>query len=186
MAVAAMIGGGGIGRARLPAFHRDGRFAFDPSSPQFARGRLTIRNARVANVEIPNNKRIETSLQYIHGIGQTTARQVLLDAGILNKKTQELSEEELSKIRDEVGKYMIEGDLVSFLSFFLPSLEVDRSKLLQRRFNQLNIQRLIDIKCYRGLRHLAGLPVRGQRTRNNCRTRKGKRRTIAGKKKPTR
>ncbi|XP_024524092.1 uncharacterized protein LOC112344143 isoform X2 [Selaginella moellendorffii] len=166
MAVAAMIGGGGIGRARLPAFHRDGRFAFDPSSPQFARGRLTIRNARVANVEIPNNKRIETSLQYIHGIGQTTARQVLLDAGILNKKTQELSEEELSKIRDEVGKYMIEGDL--------------------RRFNQLNIQRLIDIKCYRGLRHLAGLPVRGQRTRNNCRTRKGKRRTIAGKKKPTR
>ncbi|XP_024532256.1 uncharacterized protein LOC112346804 isoform X2 [Selaginella moellendorffii] len=166
MAVAAMIGGGGIGRARLPAFHRDGRFAFDPSSPQFARGRLTIRNARVANVEIPNNKRIETSLQYIHGIGQTTARQVLLDAGILNKKTQELSEKELSKIRDEVGKYMIEGDL--------------------RRFNQLNIQRLIDIKCYRGLRHLAGLPVRGQRTRNNCRTRKGKKRTIAGKKKPTR
>nr|ABK23197.1 unknown [Picea sitchensis]ABR16636.1 unknown [Picea sitchensis]ACN39773.1 unknown [Picea sitchensis] len=129
--------------------------------PKFAG--LNIRCARVGGVEIPNNKKIEYSLQYIHGIGRTTARQVLYDLGMENKVTRELNESELTRVRDEVSKYMIEGDL--------------------RRFNNLAIRRLIEIQCYRGRRHVAGLPCRGQRTKNNCRTLKGKRVSIAGKKK---
>eukprot|EP00850_Spirogloea_muscicola_P017591 SM000153S01580 [mRNA] locus=s153:28262:32511:+ [translate_table: standard] len=127
---------------------------------------LGVRCARVAGVEIPNAKRIETSLQYIHGIGQTAARQILLDLAMDNKATRELSEEELTRLREEVAKYMTEGDL--------------------RRFNNLAIKRLKDIMCYRGRRHIAGLPCRGQHTKCNARTRRGKKITIAGKKKAPR
>lgn len=115
------------------------------------------------NVEIPNGKRIEISLQYIYGIGQTSAQAILRDTGVENKKTYELNEEEINKLREEVGKYTTEADL--------------------RRVVAQNIKRLKDIGCYRGRRHIAGLPVRGQRTKTNARTRKGKPKTVAGKKK---
>jgi small subunit ribosomal protein S13 len=124
---------------------------------------LSIRCARVGGVEIPANKRIEYSLQYIHGIGRTRARQILVDLQMENKITKDMAEEELIILRDEVSKYMIEGDL--------------------RRFNALAIKRLKEIQCYRGVRHIQGLPCRGQRTKNNCRTLKGKKIAIAGKKK---
>ncbi|XP_027358030.1 30S ribosomal protein S13, chloroplastic [Abrus precatorius] len=124
---------------------------------------LSIKCVRVGGVEIPNNKRIEYSLQYIHGVGRSRARQILCDINIDNKITKDLNEEELITLRDEVSKYMIEGDL--------------------RRFNALNIKRLKEIQCYRGIRHIQGLPCRGQRTKNNCRTLKGKRVAIPGKKK---
>ncbi|KAH9540605.1 hypothetical protein CY35_14G013700 [Sphagnum magellanicum] len=124
---------------------------------------LNIRGARVGGVEIPNSKRIETALQYIHGVGSTTARQILLDIGMENKLARELTEEDLTNLRDEVSKYMVEGDL--------------------RRFNLLAIKRLKDIQCYRGKRHIQGLPCRGQHTKCNARTRRGKKLTIAGKKK---
>ncbi|KAH9756831.1 30S ribosomal protein S13 [Citrus sinensis] len=127
---------------------------------------LSIQCARVGGVEIPNNKRIEYSLQYIHGVGRTRARQILVDLKMENKITKDMSEEELITIRDEVSKYMIEGDL--------------------RRFNALAIRRLKEIQCYRGIRHIQGLPCRGQHTKNNCRTLKGKRVAIAGKKKAPR
>eukprot|EP00271_Cylindrocystis_brebissonii_P021635 TRINITY_DN784_c0_g1_i1.p1 TRINITY_DN784_c0_g1~~TRINITY_DN784_c0_g1_i1.p1 ORF type:complete len:175 (-),score=20.09 TRINITY_DN784_c0_g1_i1:723-1247(-) len=134
-----------------------------PLSAPISRG-LTIRCARVGGIEIPNNKRIEISLTYIHGVGTTTARQVLLDVGLENKLTKELSEEELTQLRDEVNKYMTEGDL--------------------RRFKIMNIKRLKDIMCYRGRRHIALLPCRGQHTKCNARTRRGgKKIAIAGKKK---
>ncbi|KAL5704228.1 ribosomal 40S subunit protein S13 [Ranunculus cassubicifolius] len=129
-------------------------------------GGLSIRCARVGGVEIPNNKRIEYSLQYIHGVGRTRARQILNDLNFENKVTKDLSEEELITIRDEVSKYMIEGDL--------------------KRFNAIAIRRLKEIQCYRGVRHIQGLPCRGQRTKNNCRTLKGKKIAIAGKKKAPR
>ncbi|KAA8538549.1 hypothetical protein F0562_028257 [Nyssa sinensis] len=134
------------------------------TSPKFHG--LTIKCARVGGVEIPNNKRVQYSLQYIHGIGRTNARQILCDLGMENKITKDLSEEELITLRDEVSKYMIEGDL--------------------RRFNALAIRRLKEIQCYRGVRHIQGLPCRGQRTKNNCRTLKGKKVSIAGKKKAPR
>jgi small subunit ribosomal protein S13 len=127
---------------------------------------LGIRAARVAGVEIPNNKRIECALTYIYGVGDTTAKVILNDTGILNKRTRELSEEELSSLRAEVEKYMVEGDL--------------------RRFNSLNIKRLKDIQCYRGRRHIMNLPCRGQKTKTNARTRRGKKVAIAGKKKAPR
>ncbi|KAF5739686.1 30S ribosomal protein S13 chloroplastic [Tripterygium wilfordii] len=134
------------------------------SPPKFRS--LSIQCVRVGGVEIPNNKRIEYSLQYIHGIGRSRCRKILCDLSMENKITKELSEEELTTLRDEVSKYMIEGDL--------------------RRFNALNIRRLKEIQCYRGIRHIQGLPCRGQRTKNNCRTLKGKRVAIAGKKKAPR
>ncbi|KIY98479.1 hypothetical protein MNEG_9481 [Monoraphidium neglectum] len=118
---------------------------------------------RVNNVEIPNSKRIEISLQYIYGIGSTTAQGILRDTGVENKKTYELNEEDINKLREEVAKYTTESDL--------------------RRIVSQNIKRLKDIGCYRGRRHIAGLPVRGQNTKNNARTRKGKPKTVAGKKK---
>ncbi|KAJ4967381.1 hypothetical protein NE237_019230 [Protea cynaroides] len=127
---------------------------------------LSIQCVRVGGVEIPNNKRVEFSLQYIHGIGRTRSRQILCDLNLENKITKDLSDEELISVRDEVSKFMIEGEL--------------------RRFNALNIRRLIDIQCYRGVRHQKGLPCRGQRTKNNCRTLKGKKVSIAGKKKAPR
>ena len=120
----------------------------------------------MGGVEIPNNKRVQYSLQYIHGIGRTRALEILNDLKMENKITKDLTEDELIVLRDQVSKYMIEGDL--------------------RRFNALAIRRLKEIQCYRGIRHIQGLPCRGQRTKNNCRTLKGKKVAIAGKKKAPR
>merc|ERR1712224_796185 len=118
--------------------------------------------SRVGGVEIPNSKRIQFSLRYIYGIGHTTAKKIFNSTRVDNKRTHEISEEELQKLRDEVDKLTIEGDL--------------------RRFNSLNIKRLKEIGSYRGRRHISGLPLNGQRTKTNARTRKGKRKTVAGKK----
>ncbi|XP_062173322.1 small ribosomal subunit protein uS13c [Alnus glutinosa] len=139
--------------------------SFPIASPPKVRG-LSIKSVRVGGVEVPNNKRVEYSLQYVHGIGRTRARKILCDLNMENKITKDLSEEELITLREEVTKYMIEGDL--------------------RRFNALAIRRLKEIQCYRGIRHIQGLPCRGQQTKNNCRTLKGKRVAIAGKKKAPR
>ncbi|CAA6664912.1 unnamed protein product [Spirodela intermedia] len=131
-----------------------------------AYGGLSIRCVRVGGVEIPNNKRVEYSIQYIHGIGRTRARQILCDLSLENKVIKDLTEEELITLRDEVTKYLIEGDL--------------------KRFNRMAIERMREIRCYRGVRHELGLPCRGQRTKNNCRTLKGKKVAVAGKKKASR
>ena len=119
---------------------------------------------RIAGIDVPPNKRIEFSLRYIYGIGPKIAVDVLKEAGIdLGVKAKDLSEEEVARIGVVVERdYLVEGQL--------------------RRMVQSNIARLKDIRCYRGLRHRAHLPVRGQRTRTNARTRKGPRRTVAGKK----
>jgi len=119
---------------------------------------------RVAGIDIPDNKRGEIALTYIFGIGKSSAQKILFNAGIdLSKKVSDWSEEESNKIRNIISEsYKIEGDLKS---------EV-----------RLNIKRLLDIGCYRGIRHRVGLPVRGQKTKNNSRTRKGKRKTVANKK----
>ena len=120
--------------------------------------------ARIAGVDIPNQKRIVISLTYIYGIGDTTAEKICKDAGVsVDIRTKNLTDEQLTALRSEVAKYRTEGDL--------------------RREVALNIKRLMEIGCYRGIRHKRGLPVRGQRTRTNARTRKGKRKTIANKKK---
>lgn len=121
--------------------------------------------ARIAGVDIPNNKRGEIALTYIYGIGRSTANDILVKAKVdKNKKVHEWSEEESIEIRNVISAdYKVEGVLKSEI--------------------QLNIKRLLDIGCYRGLRHRKGLPVRGQKTKNNCRTRKGKRKTMANKKK---
>ncbi|PGH38786.1 MAG: 30S ribosomal protein S13 [Candidatus Nephrothrix sp. EaCA] len=123
--------------------------------------------ARVAGVDIPDNKRGEIGLTYIFGIGKRTAQKILAKAGVaLNKKVKEWNDEESNAIRAAIAEaYKVEGLLKS---------EV-----------QLSIKRLMDIGCYRGLRHRRGLPVRGQTTKNNARTRKGKRKTVANKKKAT-
>jgi len=123
--------------------------------------------ARVAGVDIPDNKRCEISLTYIFGIGRSSSRAILEEAGIDgNRKTKELGEDELDKIRKIIDKsYQIEGTL--------------------RGQVRMNIKRLMDIGCYTGLRHRRGLPVHGQRTKTNSRTRKGPRKTIANKKKAT-
>ena len=119
--------------------------------------------ARIVGVDIPNEKRVVISLTYIFGIGLTTSKKILAAAGISeDARVKDLSEEQLSAIRAEVTKYRIEGDL--------------------RRQVAMNIKRLSEIGAYRGLRHRRGLPVRGQRTRTNARTRKGPRKTIANKK----
>ena len=120
--------------------------------------------ARIAGVDIPNEKRIVISLQYIYGIGETTAQHILKNAGVsVDIRTRNLTEEQLQAIRSEVAKIKVEGDL--------------------RREVALNIKRLMEIGCYRGMRHRKNLPVRVQNTRNNARTRKGPRHTIANKKK---
>ena len=123
--------------------------------------------ARISGIDLPRNKRGEIGLTYIYGIGRTTAQRILTTAGIdLNKKVQDWSDDELTAIRTMINdEIKVEGAL--------------RSEV------QLNIKRLMDIGCYRGLRHRKGLPVRGQRTKNNSRTRKGKRKTVANKKKAT-
>ncbi len=123
--------------------------------------------ARISGVDIPDNKRGIIALTYIYGISYSSARSILLRSGISeDKKVQDWSDDDSNKVRDIItNEYKIEGELKS---------EV-----------QLNIKRLMDIGCYRGLRHRRGLPVRGQRTKNNSRTRKGKRKTVANKKKAT-
>ncbi|MGX7060039.1 30S ribosomal protein S13 [Vagococcus humatus] len=120
--------------------------------------------ARIAGVDVPRDKRIVISLTYIYGIGKTTAKQILANAGVSEDiRVRELTNDQLDKIRAEVDKVKVEGDL--------------------RREINLNVKRLIEIGSYRGMRHRHGLPVRGQNTKNNARTRKGPARSIAGKKK---
>ena len=123
--------------------------------------------ARIAGIDLQKNKRGEIGLTYIYGVGRSTAQRILKEAGIdFNTKVQEWSDDQLTAIRNIINDQIkVEGAL--------------RSEV------QLNIKRLMDIGCYRGLRHRKGLPVRGQRTKNNSRTRKGKRKTVAGKKKAT-
>ncbi len=123
--------------------------------------------ARIAGIDIPKNKRGEIGLTYIYGIGNSTARYILDKAGIsYDKKVNQWSDDEQTAIRNVIAaEIKTEGAL--------------------RSETQMNIKRLLDIACYRGLRHRKGLPVRGQRTRTNSRTRKGKRKTVAGKKKVT-
>ena len=123
--------------------------------------------ARIAGVNIPTQKRIEIALTYIYGIGRTAAKEICLKVGLpLERRVHELTDDEVSRIRDAIDTgYQVEGDL--------------------RREVSMNIKRLMDLGCYRGLRHRRGLPVRGQRTHTNARTRKGPAKAIAGKKKVT-
>lgn len=120
--------------------------------------------ARIAGVDIPRDKRVVVSLTYIYGVGLPTAQKVLKECGISEDiRVKDLTEEQLSAIRQNLDAYKLEGDL--------------------RRETQLNIKRLMEIASFRGMRHRKGLPVRGQRTKTNARTRKGPRRTVANKKK---
>ncbi len=121
--------------------------------------------ARIAGVNIPTNKRVVIALQYIHGIGPRVAGEIIEKSNIANdRRVNQLSDAEVLQIREVIDRdYMVEGDL--------------------RRENSMNVKRLMDLGCYRGLRHRRGLPVRGQRTHTNARTRKGPARPIAGKKK---
>jgi len=121
--------------------------------------------ARIAGVDLPREKRVEIGLTYIFGIGRTRSTEILNETGISpDTRVRDLTDEEITKLRDKIEKsYTVEGDL--------------------RRETALNIKRLVEIRCYRGLRHRMGLPVRGQRTKTNARTRKGPRKTIANKKK---
>jgi small subunit ribosomal protein S13 len=122
--------------------------------------------ARIAGVDIPKQKRGVIALTYIFGIGRSRAQDILEKAGVSeDKKVSEWNDDEIGAIREAVGSFKIEGEL--------------RSEI------QLSIKRLMDIGCYRGIRHRVGLPLRGQRTKNNSRTRKGKRKTVANKKKAT-
>ena len=119
--------------------------------------------ARIAGVDLPKNKRVEVALTYIYGIGHTRAQRILESTGVdPDKRVKDLTPDEISKIREFIDhEYHVEGEL--------------------RKEIAMNIKRLIEIGCYRGLRHIAGLPVRGQRTRTNARTRKGPKRTVAGR-----
>ena len=121
--------------------------------------------ARIAGIDLPKNKKIEYALPYIYGIGLTTSRKILKDTGIdPEKRVYELTEDEVSILNKEIqNNYIVEGEL--------------------RKIVQLNIKELMDLGCYRGLRHRRSLPVRGQKTKTNARTRKGKRKTVANKKK---
>ena len=121
--------------------------------------------ARIAGVDIPNNKRIEIALTYIYGVGRKSANDILAKTGINpDTRAKDLTEGEIASLRDEIeANYSVEGDL--------------------RREVALNIKRLVEVNCYRGTRHRKGLPVRGQRTKTNARTRKGPAKTIANKKK---
>ena len=121
--------------------------------------------ARIAGVDIQNNKRVEIALTYIYGIGRKSSNDILARTGIdPDKRAKDLTEDEIAKLRDEIeNNYTVEGDL--------------------RRDVALNIKRMVEINCYRGIRHRKGLPVRGQRTKTNARTRKGPAKTIANKKK---
>ncbi len=123
--------------------------------------------ARISGVDLPREKRIEIGLTYIYGIGLTLSKKILAaTGGNPDTRVKDLGDADISALRAELDNYQVEGDL--------------------RRFEAMNIKRLMDIGCYRGRRHRAGLPVRGQRTRTNARTRRGGRRTVAGKKKAPR
>ena len=121
--------------------------------------------ARIAGVDIPNNKRVEIALTYIYGIGRKSSNDILAKTGVdPDKRAKDLTEDEIAKLRDVIeNSYTVEGDL--------------------RREVGLNIKNMVEINCYRGIRHRKGLPVRGQRTKTNARTRKGPAKTIANKKK---
>ena len=121
--------------------------------------------ARIAGVDLPREKRVEIGLTYIFGIGRTRSNEILKKTGVNpDTRVRDLTDDEIAKLRDTIEKeYSVEGDL--------------------RREIALNIKRLVEIRCYRGIRHRQGLPVRGQRTKTNARTRKGPRKTIANKKK---
>ena len=121
--------------------------------------------ARISGVDIPNNKRVEIALTYIYGIGPKSSRDILAKTGINpDVRAKDLTEDDIAKLRDEIeNNYTVEGEL--------------------RREVAMNIKRLVEINCYRGIRHRKGLPVRGQRTKTNARTRKGPAKTIANKKK---
>lgn len=122
--------------------------------------------ARIAGVDLPKEKRVEIGLTYVYGIGRKSANDILAKAGVNpDTRVKDLTDDEEAKIRDVIDKdgYVVEGDL--------------------RRMTALNIKRLVEINCYRGTRHRKGLPVRGQRTKTNARTRKGPKKTIANKKK---
>ncbi len=122
--------------------------------------------ARIAGIDIPKNKRGVVALTYIFGVGSSRAKEVLASAKVDESiKVQDWTDDQIANIREQVGEFTIEGEL--------------------RSETQLNIKRLMDIGCYRGIRHRVGLPLRGQRTKNNSRTRKGKRKTVANKKKAT-
>ncbi len=123
--------------------------------------------ARIVGVDLPKNKRGEVALTYIYGVGRSTARSILAKAGIsYDTKVSEWSDENITTIRNILNEgYKVEGELRSMM--------------------QMNIKRLMDIGCYRGIRHRIGLPVRGQSTKNNARTRKGRKKTVANKKKAT-
>lgn len=123
--------------------------------------------ARIAGVDLPRDKRVEIGLTYIYGIGLSRSQDILQKTGVNpDTRVRDLTDSDVAKLRDSVeNDYQVEGDL--------------------RRWEGLNIKRLMDIGCYRGRRHRAGLPVRGQRTRTNARTRRGGKRTVAGKKKAT-
>ena len=119
--------------------------------------------ARIAGINIPPHKHAEIGLTSIYGIGRSTAQKICVNAGVpLDRKIKDLTDTDLERLREEIGRITIEGDL--------------------RREMSINIKRLMDLGCYRGFRHRRGLPMRGQRTRTNARTRKGPRRAIAGKK----
>ena len=120
--------------------------------------------ARIAGVDLPRNKRMVIALTYIYGIGPTLSQKILADCNIsVDTKSDDLTEEEINRLREEIEKYQVEGDL--------------------RRQEGLNIKRLMEINCYRGVRHRRGLPVRGQRTKTNARTRRGKKSGPVSKKK---
>ena len=123
--------------------------------------------ARIAGVDLPREKRVEIGLTYVYGIGHSSAVRILNEAGVsLDTRVRDLTDEEVSRIRDVIDRTQtVEGDL--------------------RRDVNMNIKRLMDIGCYRGVRHRVGLPLRGQSTKNNARTRKGKKKTVANKKKAT-
>ena len=121
--------------------------------------------ARISGIDLPKNKRIEVALTYIYGIGRSSSRKIMAAAGVdPSTRSDDLTESEVSKLRETIDReFQVEGDL--------------------RRETAVNIKRLMDLGCYRGLRHRRGLPVRGQKTKTNARTRKGPRKTVAGKKK---
>ncbi len=120
--------------------------------------------ARIAGVDLPNEKRVEIGLTYIFGIGLSTSKKILAATGVNpDTRVRDLTEDEIQKLRNEIDNYNVEGDL--------------------RRDIALDIKRLMEINCYRGIRHRKGLPVRGQRSKTNARTRKGPKRTVANKKK---
>jgi len=120
--------------------------------------------ARIAGIDLPKEKRIEIGLTYIYGIGRSTATKILKDTGVdPDTRVKDLTDEDEQKLREAIAEYTVEGDL--------------------RREKALAIKRLVEIGCYRGVRHRKGLPVRGQRTKTNARTRKGPKKTIANKKK---